>query len=490
MLNRFTNEASIEMPGLREILSFFSAAAILAPPRKPDHLQNAAIEVRRELGNLTPKQPTRFDLAETHAAISHLLGAGQSLADLPIRHLKRAPWVMFDSLDDHHEPLAEQRDYLSVYLAELSERASNLGIMSLATVFLRYYPEGKPYFEPLRRQIIDLLPMATGPRARSLRQRSDEYGFYEEGGAAVLGAALTASDNPAQLLEDAGLTGILAERGFIESAIRKFLSNLQYDLSKDAVTSARLSTLLAFLAASGGKSHQVRYPGLRAELADALLLPFDSRAPSPEVRELIRNFVVKHYDDPRIKLALWQGVDDRSLAVVRRWLVDSTLEDFFRVVREGSQYDDDADRMWPYREAFWRAYLKKGVITEAWVVLGYVIARSARRFLEGHEGAYGKLSQGGGAKATHAVLILRIGDLVITEWSHTGKYRVWHEDNQSAPKFYKSKLPYSRNELVTNPDFDGSHHGAQNGNWQSNLATRIAEWTGVKATHKEYMPND
>ena len=174
--------------------------------------------------------------------------------------------------------------------------------------------------------------------------------------------------------------------------------------------------------------------------------------------------------------------------MIMRWLVHTTLEDFFRVVRDGSRQDNDANRMWPYREAFWRAYLNKGVITDAWVVLGYAIAKNASAFLEGQRNSYGKLDSGQGIKPFHAVLILRIGDLVITEWNHMGKYRLWHADNEHAPKFYCSTGAYSRADLTTSPDFDGSHMGANNGRWQGQLAAWIQEWTGVPLSYREYMP--
>ena len=81
---------------------------------------------------------------------------------------------------------------------------------------------------------------------------------------------------------------------------------------------------------------------------------------------------------------------------------------------------------------------------------------------------------------------MRIGDLVITEWNFSGKYRVWQADKDTAPKFYRPR--YSKGDLIRNPDFEKTHHGAEKGSWQSGLASLIADWTGVRVTKREYMP--
>ena len=126
------------------------------------------------------------------------------------------------------------------------------------------------------------------------------------------------------------------------------------------------------------------------------------------------------------------------------------------------------------------------MISDAWVVLGTTVARDAKRFFQGESNAYGRFSRGSGVKSVHAALIMRIGDLVVTEWNHHGKYRVWLEGNPGIPAFYQAS--YSRDNLVRSPTFEASHFGAEKGRWQQKLAEKIAEWTGVKVTHREYMP--
>ncbi len=378
---------------------------------------------------------------------------------------------------------------MPAFVAELKSRGASVAIVALATVFLRYYPIEKKYFEALRKAIVELLPHARGPKARGLVERSARYGLFELGGTEKFGEMLWSAPEPLQLIRQVGLEGVLAERGFVECSVANMLGRIKNKLSDKFDKTQRLVRWLAFFE-SEAQQNKLRHPGLRVKIAEALLLPFADQNPKTAIGESIREFLIKHFQDPRIRLNSWQGVDERALVVIRRWLVDSTLEDFFAVVRQGSEIDEDADRMWPYREAFWRAYLNKGAISEAWVVLGDAIVRRGRKFLEGQSGAYGKLQTGANTKPSHAVLILRIEELVISEWSHTGKWRLWHDDNPNAPKLYKSGSRYSRKELVTSADYEGAHHGAKWGGWQQQLADKITEWTGVKVMQKEYMPDE
>ena len=476
------------MAGLRENLKGFIPDAVFRPLREPFHTRKVVEEVRRELGDIEQQVPKRYSRMETYEEVMRLLPTAGGLRNLPSRHLKRVPWIMFEPMVEGNGELAKQLHFLAHYFEVLKERASQPAIVSLATVFLYYYPEEKLYFDIIRREIVTLLNLAAGPKVRRLRENNQQYGFFWQAGPQELGGMLLASREPSGLLETAGLTGNLGERGFALSAVRQMLAQLRERLGQDTELEKHLPVVLDFLGGvDGAPRPKLRYPVLRVEIADALLLPFCMNSPNIETRSQIEKFLLTYYEDPRIRRGHWQGVDDAALQVVQHWLVDSTLEDFFRVVTQGTVADRDADRMWPYREAFWRAYLRKGAVSEAWVVLGDEITRRSRSFLEGREDSYGTLQRGNGVKPTHAVLILRIGGLLISEWSHSGKFRVWQEDNRDAPRLYRSM--YRKGGLIKNPQFEGVHYGASNGSWQGKLATYIRERTGITLNYKEYMPN-
>lgn len=476
-------------PVLKRVLAAFSTVATLTPPREPVETKHAGIAIRRTFSGLAPAEPERYALQATYRAVTEVFHDQGELTSLAKVHLKRGAWILLSAVDDKSIPLTEIDGCLEAYLNEVSRRMPASAIQGLAVVFLRLYPRQASYFEYLRRRIAKLVDMGRGIHLDALRTRSQTYGLFAQDGPAQFGERLYAAQEPLALMERAGLVGPLAERGFVELAVGRMMDHVSRSLTMPNGIEQGVTRWIGFFAGerSGGEG-QLRFPGARIAIAEGFLRPFAQAEPPATLRHVLQSFLVDHYGDPRIRMTHWQGVGDDALGVMRSWLVESTLGDFFQLVREASTHDPDADRMWPYREAFWRAYLTRGVINEAWVVLGDDIATHAVAFLEGQGNAYGRLQHGGLARKTHAVLIMRIGDLVISEWSHTGKYRVWHDDNASAPRFYKQH--YSRKDVTSNPDFDGSHHGARKGTWQAKLADLVMDWTSITVSQKEYMPND
>ena len=112
---------------------------------------------------------------------------------------------------------------------------------------------------------------------------------------------------------------------------------------------------------------------------------------------------------------------------MRRWLTRASLDLFFRLIDRHA-----LDRMWIYRHAFWLAYLERGAISDAWLALGGETFNEAKTIRD-LGGAYGRLR--GGVDTSQSALLLRIGPLVISEFTHIGKLRAWPTEWHSAPRF-------------------------------------------------------
>ncbi|MCP5352231.1 MAG: hypothetical protein H6926_03450 [Chromatiales bacterium] len=474
------------MAGLKEALAGFGGRIVIPAPTPPLMLAKAEREIGILLSQYEPRQPSRYDLDETYAVLDRAHRDESGFSGVPLKFLKRAPWLMFEPYTSGAVPLLDVSGFLQAYLNELMVRAKASAVMVLATVFLRYYPVGKSYFEPLRQGIVALLRRVDGLKVKALRERSEVYGLFRVDGHREFGAQLSEAPDPAMLLVAAGLDGALAESGFVEAAAKEMLRGIEWELNSARIDASRIEAIWRFLVNSPSSGGQLRFDSLRVPLAETFLRPYGERSGSEEEIAPIREYLLRYYDDPRMHRGKWYGVDETALNVMMRWLVHSTLADFFRVVREGSGLNPDAARMWKYREAFWTAYLKQGVISDAWVILGDRVAWASRQFLSEHANGYGSFGTGGGVQALHAALIMRVGDLLITEWNHSGKYRAWFVDNPDAPKLYRRY--YTRDQLVESPDFDGTHHGAEAGNWQAKLNSKIAQWTGIRIGYREYMP--
>jgi hypothetical protein len=139
-----------------------------------------------------------------------------------------------------------------------------------------------------------------------------------------------------------------------------------------------------------------------------------------------------------------------------------------------------------------------GAIADAWLALGTQTFNEAGTI---HElgGAYGKLKGGDGGQSA---LVLRIGPLVISEFTHNGKLRVWPVEWRTAPQLgcpiYRRNeltgkcLPFPRNlHFDRGGDSTGhglSHIGSDYDYWQGSAAELIKRRAGFGITPADWQP--
>jgi len=161
------------------------------------------------------------------------------------------------------------------------------------------------------------------------------------------------------------------------------------------------------------------------------------------------------------------------------------LQQFFDVVDKVAQPDQ-----WKFRRAFWNALYERGYISDAWVVFESNGAGVARRMF-GKEISFG-VFESGGVQPGHSALLLRIGSLVVAEWSHNGKCRIWDEDSGiPAPRLFQKN--YNAAELRTEyaqsgPSGQGifSHHGSLTYSWQKNIAAFLKARRNIVLRPSDY----
>ena len=150
----------------------------------------------------------------------------------------------------------------------------------------------------------------------------------------------------------------------------------------------------------------------RANLANALLLPFSQRDPSEDIHRRVQNYLLEILGDPRIDKAAWIGTDEAAIDVMIRWLAQATLEQFLKVVDRVA-----ARQQWDYRRSFWGAYIERRVVTNSWVAFGSEGAQVARQLAKGTtDKMLLRFATLDGAGANQAVLLLQIGELVVADW--------------------------------------------------------------------------
>lgn len=453
----------------------------------PIRIRQAALEIDGRLSGVARKAPATFDLDQSHRLLLASIRNGNRLRDLDRRTLKHAPWLMFEPRDGF-KPLAENVQFVDAYIERLLEAASGTLVTGFVYGLLVYYPARLATFQKLCLAAKLLLSRCTSQRCRRLNECVERLGLLEADGPARVWSWYCERNGEFDArLQGACVSGGLEQSGFMRAVFELALSSTRAGLGSDGFAEKDLVSLLSMATAAG--SHDLRFKASQTTLVEALLLPCSKRKLDERITTRIEEFVLRLYGDPRVDRSRWQGVDEAAVMVVLEWLVEDTLEDFFRLLEHLAQGDPVATRHWRYRKAFWTAYLKAGVIQDAWVVLGPSIAGQAERIL-GEEGkAFGRLAKSHSVKGNHAALIMRIGKLVITEWSHNGRYRVWDTekaDRLQVPTPYQAH--YTRLDLVRNATLEGAHAGSENGRWQKKVAGHIRGKTGISVRFKEYMP--
>lgn len=300
----------------------------------------------------------------------------------------------------------------------------------------------------------------------------------ENGPANLAGHVLDDTRPVREVLRERGLGEWLQTGGYAEAAFAAALVDVPRRLRLSVSEARGLDLVRRTLEWAESSSGDIQFPNLRAPVAEALLVPWLQSAPPKAVERTITSFLLKAFGDPRMQRTRWNGVNDSATNVFKRWLTGATLEAFIRVIERVAEKDH-----WKYRKAFWMAYYRAGHVLDAWVVLGPEAKWISREFadLKGQSAELIKPLQ-----SNHSVLLLRIGNLVVADWSHNGKCRVWREGDLYAPKLYRTK--YEAGDLRAATDFEVVHHGSSAGGWQLKIHDHIRGLTGIRLSSSNYMP--
>jgi hypothetical protein len=283
-----------------------------------------------------------------------------------------------------------------------------------------------------------------------------------------------------------------------------------YDVSLMKANYTRVTTgaLLEHLASGGEPNHERRiekvqryalgangkpaFGDMVRQIAEAILLPFNGIKPAKALLDRVLNLLTKALGDPRLEGARWRQVPDALTSLVKGWLAEQSLRQFLDVVGDTTDRPDQ----WRYRRAFWEGLHDLGLISEAWVAFG---SRGERRVRErfGRDVRFGTVekltSQDKTVDPGHAVLFLRIGDSLVTDWSHMGRCNIWSDaEAPDAPALYKDR--YASNSVLipgTGHTIEAdrmaiTHSSPEYYSWQRMAAERLHELTGRRIRESDY----
>jgi len=390
--------------------------------------------------------------------------------ELDARHL----WYLPACLWSTKPPLASDAGFVRAYLRTLTDRRSRIATKQLIFHYLLRFEPGVGDIEVIGSHLAN----AVTNWEWDWKRRHGQYGLFDasRGPRDVAEQALEHAQ-PRTVLKDVGLSGPLAASGYALACFREAASQVQERLprrlERDLVR--RLAELIG-----EGSDGRFEMPQARRYFADAVLVPWQSSDPPEDLRDYIRATLLKFLSDPRVKRAEWNGVSTHAKAVMFRWLARASLDQFLAVVDQTAP-----GHQWEHRRAFWSAYIDRDFVSDSWVAFAPTGAARATQLAHERDDA-GMMSFGAlrGASTDQAVLLLRIGDLVIADWSHNGSLRIWQSADPLAPKVHEHQSQYQAVELRAECAYEKRHVS----DWQQSAESFIRSHTGIRFRTAEYYP--
>lgn len=282
-------------------------------------------------------------------------------------------------------------------------------------------------------------------------------------------------------LSAAGITGVLLTTGIgkcIFRSVMKTLGQSDWVLRPDAAEIfAKLKVYLiqedrfAFVGSDNQKS-----------LCYGMLEPCTKGDPEDDLLVQIKNMLIGQFSDPRVNPGRWGNVDERHVAVLKRWLTRQSMGLLIEVLNRTAD-----DNHWDVRNDFWSYYLDNDLVDEAWVVFGPEASQHAMDLVSNNPdfsaSSFGRFKTGGGSsvQSNHSVLLLRIDDVVVAEWTHNGRVRLWDRRSAKRPNFYQNfyipdQLRGARNKYTA----DDEHNHDRSGQWMRKVDRFINRHTGIR----------
>ncbi|NCB39910.1 MAG: hypothetical protein EOM80_14185 [Erysipelotrichia bacterium] len=445
----------------------------------PVKVERIKKEIERKFGETTPKMPCIQDLEETWNQIKKHLTHKKPLSELPRRALRRLSWLLYYPREQPQKWFVHNENLVEELFKLYKKSARPASIISLLHSFLLVYPTEIKTFEAMRNGIEKLVSSSKSCRLGLWQARCEEFSLLAlDGPARVAGKFLDSGASCKEIFDKAGFTGELTRAGFITGIHKDCLTLVKKRLEQGTLSVEAIKQVFDFISPDG---RELRFPEFSGRIADSFLLPFyEGAEPASEILNVIKTFFLEKYGHPEIDHGRWNSVSEGARQTMIRWVVKATFEAFFRIL-DHTAHDDH----WRYRRAFWGAYLLRGYISGVWLVLGPSASIKARQFINTRYEKFGQLT-GNNISSDHSVLLLQIGNLVFSEWSHNGKCRVWQLSDPDAPKRLRPR--YSREDLVYRPLDEFVHSHSESGSWQRKIAYLIREHTDIQIDLRQLMP--
>jgi hypothetical protein len=413
------------------------------------------------------------DLNELFARIAMALHA-QTLSSLSLKDKREVPFIFNWQIEG--VSLCERTEVLEWYLEYFRDTDKARDVRRLIFGYFATFKNRSKLSEDVARAIVDALGRIDSQSLEPWRSRHARFQLFSPGAVQATAAAYTRSQAQVhEFLHDLG--DLEPASPFLHECSFAIAADVAVQVSKPNLGARAVERLKAWWI-DGGK---LRYDDVRSlgRLANEILSPWMERDPADDIQAQLLEFFLRYYGHPRLKPGQWQYADEAAQSTIMRWNARSTIEDFFKILDASAPVEQ-----WSYRSAFWLSYVNRNHVFEAWPVFGRAATSKAKRLFSGtaRDGQYGELT---GASFDQSVLLIKIDNLTIVEWSHNGQCWIM-TSSRHAPSFYREA--YSASELRGFSSASVRHDGKERGTWQAEVQQRIFENTGIRMSAADYMP--
>lgn len=451
----------------KNLLTTFNSKTTFLPVQLPKPLHTE--KTLRRLEKISEARESK-DISPSD--INHILQDWLERKNLSIRDKKSLLFAAMDKFEKYPNlnPLWDQ------IVEDLKESEKSSFIRAALVAYYQSYGSNHSI---ILQQILKN-KLEAFPQKLSLKIKNKQ--ILEASGPQNICTTILESDTPIEELKQVKLTGLLYSSKFMLESF-KFVAK---EMERFGYQESKLNRFKTVFFSENDKSQETfALSGYENLYAQALLGCWASNTPSNELKEYLKHLFLLNLRDPRVYPQRWKSIDNSYQKIIKRWLTEESFEMLIQVL------DVVADLgHWNDRKDFWSYYLENEYISDSWVIFGREAHLQAKKLqrdgLLSKSAGFAKFKRGSGSvQSNHSVIIMKIGSVVISEWTHSGRVRMFTGGSEKAPEFYKDE--YSANHIR----YDGYRVTSQysiawtevfmdhHSNWQYKVAELIRQYTGI-----------
>lgn len=171
-----------------------------------------------------------------------------------------------------------------------------------------------------------------------------------------------------------------------------------------------------------------------AKAMEKLLQPWLTNQPAADLRDYLLERITQSYGDPRKSSPeFWALVSTPCKKLMIRWLAGKSMDALLTIITQSVD-----NHMWPARHDFWKGLYERGLVDEAWLALSPAASKGAEQMYRDtgdpiYTMAARQISK---SRRETCLLIMRIGDNIVLEGSHSYRVHIFKSDNPAALALY------------------------------------------------------